>query len=112
MDKNNIKDYKELQSYFRKRIHPYVEDSRTRVYWFNKDAMAVGVEPADYIHYWDSIAHYDDLKIVNNKIIFSSYDQLYLDCGSATNLIGTPTWCALNTWRNIYKFDPVAAGVE
>mmetsp|Transcript_29899 Transcript_29899/g.27367 ORF Transcript_29899/g.27367 Transcript_29899/m.27367 type:complete len:140 (-) Transcript_29899:61-480(-) len=43
-----------------------------------------------------------------SKVILSTYDTLYLDCGFG-NYFGNDAWCnPMHTWRQIYYWEPTS----
>jgi len=56
--------------------------------------------------------NYDILKDFSNKVILSTHNYLYLDCGLG-NMFGGMAWCEpFKTWRHIYNFDPYEPKID
>ncbi|KRW98213.1 Glycoside hydrolase, superfamily [Pseudocohnilembus persalinus] len=110
MDLNGIKNYKELEMYFREKQASYFQD-KNLIYWLNGASGDVKFRENDLIQYWDEQSTYDMLKKFDNEVILSTYDYLYLDCGQGDQQ-GWDSWCdPYKTWKHIYQFDPKAADI-
>ena len=116
MEKNKIKSYPDLLSYFIKRTRDLVEKvskGKTTIYWCNKDTFELKYRDTDILQFWGPTS---DIKAAGgkypkNKFILSPYDVLYLDCGVG-NKYGGPSWCAnYKTWLQIYLFEPTSYGL-
>eukprot|EP00831_Metopus_contortus_P042591 TRINITY_DN3386_c0_g1_i2.p1 TRINITY_DN3386_c0_g1~~TRINITY_DN3386_c0_g1_i2.p1 ORF type:complete len:240 (+),score=27.91 TRINITY_DN3386_c0_g1_i2:216-935(+) len=111
MKKHGLIDYIQLQSYWIKQIRQMISDihpeART-IYWSNQDTFRVKYDAKDIIQYW---GHTDDIKRLaqlypNQKVIYSPYNYLYLDCGLG-NPYGGPAWCGdFKTWIHMHMFEP------
>lgn len=111
MLRNRIRSYKELQSYYRMRQKQFIDLNHQAIFWVkNAKNLQIHLDKDDVIQFWgkgDSLA---DLKGVPNRVIFSTLDYLYFDCGN-NGLQGTRSYCAYNTWQRVYQFDPLASAL-
>ena len=87
MAKNKIKDYEELQLYYRKRQKKILREinDKKAIYWANEE-INLDVEPDDIIQWWGESWDIQQLKGKDNPIILSYWDIAYLDTGYGDEL--------------------------
>ena len=109
MSSNNLKTFDDLFNYFLITIRNNLPDMYY-AYWiekqeeFNKFSYFSNKDDNQLLYFWGS---YKTLKnvITDKKIIITSGDYLYLDCGMS-NTRGDITWCEpYKTWKRIFSID-------
>jgi len=112
MTLKNLKNYGELQMYWRFQTKQVLPPNRRTIFWRN-DAADVTTSDSDILHYWGAQA--DVAKVtanVNSKIILSPSDILYLNKGQG-NLWLNASQGEYPVWKGIYQnFTIFPAGVD
>lgn len=77
------------------------------MYWIDKsDSSGATYDKNSVLQYWDSESGYTLFDQFENDIVLSTYDFLYLDCGTGSPQGGN-SWCdPYKTWAKIYTFNP------
>lgn len=107
MAQNGIKDYHELQIYYRnrqKQIWRNISKTKNASYWANEE-INLPTQSDDYIHWWGVSKNVRSLENRTNNIILSNYDVTYLDIGFGGRMGGT-YGSSIETWKQMYDFQP------
>lgn len=98
----NIKNYGELQMYWRYQLKQALPQSRKVIFWRN-DADNLTTGPDDIVQYWGSQAQTANVTAKStSKLVLSPSDYLYLNKGT-TWIWMNKTNGAFSTWRQIYQ---------
>jgi hypothetical protein len=65
-----------------------VEKDKKKIFWFNSQQKGLSYPPNSIIQYWGNEASYTDLDTFSEPVILSTFDYLYLDCGTGNQLGG------------------------
>ncbi|CAD8062288.1 unnamed protein product [Paramecium sonneborni] len=107
MVENNIKDYYELQSYYRKRqkqLWKEVIKAEQDIIYLYRQEDNLPLDKEDIIHWWGYTDQLPDVADKPNRIILMDYFPLFIDAGFG-NAFGNP-YSVYHTWKEIYKWTP------
>ncbi|CAD8044857.1 unnamed protein product [Paramecium primaurelia] len=110
MDQNGIKNYFDLQVYYRKRQKDIwknqIKSQKKIIYWYNKKHQ-LPADQDDIVQWCGQSNELQDLKLKTNPIILSDYDLLSLDIGIGDSF-GDPD-DFYQSWKDVYSWVPKLA---
>jgi hexosaminidase len=110
MKENGLKDEKELQSYFIKRLEKILETKGKKLIGWD-EILEGGLAPNAAVMSWRGMSGGIAAAREKHHVVMSPVDYAYLDFYQGDPAIEPPTYAMLRL-NKVYTFEPVPAGVD
>ena len=110
MNDNGLKDEKELQSYFVKRLEKLLQGKGKKLMGWD-EILEGGLAPNATVMSWRGMEGGIAATKANHHVVMSPNDFAYLDLYQGDPAIEPPTYSLLRL-NKVYDFEPVPAGVD
>ena len=110
MKENNLKDEKELQSYFIKRLEKILESKGKKLIGWD-EILEGGLAPNAAVMSWRGMQGGITAAKAQHHVVMSPVEYAYLDFYQGDPAIEPPTYSMLRL-NKVYEFEPVPEGVD
>ena len=110
MKENNLKDEKELQSYFIKRLEKILESKGKKLIGWD-EILEGGLAPNAAVMSWRGMQGGITAAKAKHQVVMSPVEYAYLDFYQGDPAIEPPTYAMLRL-NKVYEFEPVPEGVD
>ncbi len=110
MKENNLKDEKELQSYFIKRLEKILESKGKKLIGWD-EILEGGLAPNAAVMSWRGMQGGITAAKAKHQVVMSPVEFAYLDFYQGDPAIEPPTYAMLRL-NKVYEFEPVPEGVD
>ncbi|MBS1653270.1 MAG: family 20 glycosylhydrolase [Bacteroidetes bacterium] len=110
MQKENLKNLDEVQSYFEKRVEKIVESKGKKIIGWD-EILEGGLAPNAAVMSWRGMNGGIAAAKMNHEVVMSPTDFVYLDYMQGDGIMEPPVYASLRL-NKVYQFEPVPDGVD
>lgn len=110
MQKENLKDLDEVQSYFVKRVEKIIESKGKKLIGWD-EILQGGLAPNAAVMSWRGMKGGIEAAKMGHEVVMTPTDFVYLDYMQADRITEPPVYATLRL-KKVYQFEPVPEGID